>query len=586
MVTRRPIELTLIHTPPTPSNPHPQTFAEFPSFAPGQHITDFSMVQRTLLDLNLSIPADQAVSSVPIELRIHSPNVPDLSLVDLPGYIELSSMDQPDTLKEEIANLCEKYIKPPNIILAVCAADVDLANSPALRASRRVDPLGMRTIGVVTKMDLVEPKQGADILTNKRYPLALGYVGVVCKAAAKSREGGRSLIRVRDPEDEGLAVPVRKQEQAYFGAHKEEFSREGVQVTTDLLKKRLMHVLEESMANSLHTISNNVALELEEARYQFKVQYNDRTVSPESYLAETLDILKQRLNAFSKGYSKQQVRNLLKNHLDNRTMDILAQIYWQDASETGNMEELATLPSKVSEQKARAKANTTPDGTPKQTPPDLEAIWRHKLEAAASALTKSGVGRSSTQLVVEAIRAHITNTLTNEEPLINHPDTAERINAFSDAILRDRYAITADQVENCIKPYKYEIELDGDGKEWDKGRQASLELLQKEIDMCENALNSIRESVGGNRRLKNAMQYVSDLEEREKKRNLAIRAAAAKRLAAADDGSNNSSSSNSDDLVQEDLQDPSRPMFNPTLLVKGGSREKERRHGMLSFAPN
>ena len=209
MVTRRPIELTLIHTPPTPSDPSPQTFAEFPSLGPG-HITDFSIVQQTLLDLNLSVPASECVSDSPIHLRIHSPNVPDLSLVDLPGYVQISSMDQPEELKDKINKLCDKYIRSPNLVLAVCAADVDLANSPALRASKKVDPLGMRTIGVVTKMDLVAPEVGAAILSNDRYPLVLGYVGVVCKAGSKGRgkkDGG------------DLVAPIKAQEDAFFGSN-------------------------------------------------------------------------------------------------------------------------------------------------------------------------------------------------------------------------------------------------------------------------------------------------------------------------------------------------------------------------------
>ena len=582
MITRRPIELTLIHTPATPSNPRPQTFAEFPVFAPGQNLTDFNLVQKTLYDLNMSIPSSQAVSSIPIELRIHSPNVPDLSLVDLPGYIELSSMDQPDSLKEEIANLVEKYIKPPNIILAVCSADVDLANSPALRASRRVDPLGMRTIGVVTKMDLVDPKHGADILTNKRYPLSLGYVGVVCKAAAKSREG-TSLIQVRSAEDEGLSGPVRAQERAFFGSNKEHFSREGVQVTTDHLKKRLMQVLEESMANSLSSISNNVALELEEAKYQFKVQYNDRRVSAQSYMTETLDTLKARLHDFSTAYAKSHVRKLLKANLDDDTMEILAKVYWQDSSEAGSMQELASLADKGMQKKsyfASSSSGTTPAGLDvartgnavadrAAAANDPETIWKHKLEAASSALTKSGVGRKSTQAIVDAIRSHTIHSLMSEEPLIHHPTMTERITSLSDAILRDRYTITAEQVENCIKPYKYEIELDSDGKEWEKGRIQSIELIKRELEMCDSALAGIRESVGGSRRLNSAVKYVQDLEEREKKRASARQAiAAAARRASSSDPSSSSLTTEQESLLQEDASDPSRPVFNPSLLAK------------------
>lgn len=127
---------------------------------------------KTLTELNLAVSAEECISDQPIELKIYSPNVPDLTMVDLPGYIQVATIDQPPILKEKISNLCEKYIQgtfkltaEPNIILAVCSADVDLANSEALRASRRVDPLGLRTIGVVTKMDLVDSDMGQQILT-------------------------------------------------------------------------------------------------------------------------------------------------------------------------------------------------------------------------------------------------------------------------------------------------------------------------------------------------------------------------------------------------------------------------------------
>ncbi|KAF5388849.1 hypothetical protein D9757_005666 [Collybiopsis confluens] len=156
MVTRRPIELTLVHIP-TLAGEKPSEYGEFPGLGLGK-IHSFADIQRTLTDMNLAVPASDAVSNEPIDLRIYSPYVPDLTLIDLPGYVQISSLDQPESLKEKIAALCDKYIREPNIILAVCAADVDLANSPALRASRKVDPLGLRTIGVITKMDLVPPE--------------------------------------------------------------------------------------------------------------------------------------------------------------------------------------------------------------------------------------------------------------------------------------------------------------------------------------------------------------------------------------------------------------------------------------------
>jgi dynamin 1-like protein len=67
--------------------------------------------------------------------------------------------------------------------MAVTAANSDLATSDALKLSRKVDPTGERTIGVLTKIDLMDEGTNAlDLLQNKVYPLRLGYVGVVCRS--------------------------------------------------------------------------------------------------------------------------------------------------------------------------------------------------------------------------------------------------------------------------------------------------------------------------------------------------------------------------------------------------------------------
>ncbi|KAJ8692742.1 mitochondrial dynamin GTPase Msp1 [Pleurotus ostreatus] len=475
MVTRRPIELTLIHTPGAAAE-----YGEFPALGLGK-ITDFSDIQKTLTDLNLAVPASEAVSNDPIDLRIYSPHVPDLTLIDLPGYVQIASMDQPETLKEKIAQLCDKYIREPNIILAVCAADVDLANSPALRASRKVDPLGLRTIGVITKMDLVPPEQGATILAGNRYPLHLGYVGVVAKSSGK-----------RSRRDD-MALVAQKGERDYFGAHGEIFgSTTSLMVGTDTLRRRLMEVLESSMASSLHGITNAVQLELEEATYQFKVQYNDRRITAESYVAETMDALKLRFKEATSQFKRPAIRAKLKEMLDDKVMDVLEQLYWLDkrAPELGGLGQ-----------------------DPKVRPEDVEPYWRHKLEAASSLLTKSGVGRDSTLLVANGLRSLI-DSIAAAEPFNFHPRAAERLVQFSHMILRDRIGVTSDQVENCIKPYKYEVEVED--REWESGRQSAIDLFEKEVTMCEKKLKDIRQKVGGSRRLGGLVRYVQEIEEKEK----------------------------------------------------------------------
>lgn len=494
MVTRRPIELTLINTPANAasSSTTPAEYGVFPNMPGMGKITSFATIQKTLTDLNLSVPPELAVSDDPIHLQIHSPHVPDLTLIDLPGYIQISSMNQPEELKDKISNLCDKYIREPNIILAVCAADVDLANSPALRASRRVDPLGTRTIGVVTKMDLVPPEQGAAIIRGDRYPLHLGYVGVVCKAPPTA-----GVIRsfMGDRESPNVTGAVLKREEQFFGGeNSKHFKHDQLMFGTDTLRRRLMDVLETSMASSLHGITNAVQLELEEASYQFKVQYNDRRITSESYMAETIDALKARFKEYTAQFTKPAVRAKLKDMLDDKLMNILEQLYWNDprAAELGKL---------ADDRKLSAK--------------DLDPYWNYKLETASSLLTKSGVGRDSTTLVADGLRQLIDSIATGE-PFTFHPSVTDRITEFSLAILRERMGITADQVENCIKPYKYEVEVDD--REWAVGRDRAEEKFAEEIKRCDAKLAEIKSRVGGSRKLGGLIRHVGDLEKWEEER--------------------------------------------------------------------
>jgi len=90
--------------------------------------------------------------------------------------------DQPYDIEQQIRELVYEYVEKPNsIILAVTPANADLANSDALKIAREVDPTGSRTLGVLTKLDLMDAGTDAmDILRNcGSLRLKLGFVGVV-----------------------------------------------------------------------------------------------------------------------------------------------------------------------------------------------------------------------------------------------------------------------------------------------------------------------------------------------------------------------------------------------------------------------
>ncbi|KAI1391074.1 dynamin family protein [Hypoxylon trugodes] len=475
MVTRRPIELTLINTPDSNAE-----YGEFPDLGLGK-ISDFSSIQRTLTELNQAVPDSQCVSDDPIRLSISSPNIPDLSLIDLPGYIQVVGQNQPLELKQKISELCDKYIQAPNVILAISAADVDLANSTALRASRRVDPRGERTIGVVTKMDLVDPARGAAILGDRQYPLRLGYVGVIPRvptATGLFKKGNANVTSA-----------ITRNENTFFSSHPLEFGPgSDVQVGTTTLRKKLMHVLEQTMSASLQSTSDAIRQELEEATYEFKVQYNDRPLSAESYLAESLDAFKHSFKRFSEEFGRTQMHELLKNELDQRMLDLLAARYWNKP--------IYDLSVPIAEPNSLADL-------PKADPNSL--YWRRQLDASTSALTKLGVGRLATNVVASSIQSHI-DALIAQSTFVNHPYARQAITEAASSILNDRFYSTSDQVENCIKPFKFDIDMEE--REWTTGRDHVQGVLKKELAACESAMKDLEATVGGRRKLKEVTTFV------------------------------------------------------------------------------
>jgi len=111
-------------------------------------------------------------------------------MVDLPGITKVPIRGQPHDIEDQIKRITYKYISQPNaLILALTAANTDLANSDALKMAREVDPEGERTIGVVTKIDLMDQGTDAlDLLQGKIYPLNLGYYGVKCRSQRQIEE--------------------------------------------------------------------------------------------------------------------------------------------------------------------------------------------------------------------------------------------------------------------------------------------------------------------------------------------------------------------------------------------------------------
>lgn len=121
------------------------------------------------------------VTDKPINLKIYSPNVVNLTLIDLPGITRNPVGDQPRNIEEILRNMVVRFIREPScIIMAVTAANTDLALSDAIQLAKEYDPTGERTIGVITKVDIMDRGTDAsEIFEGRVIPLKLGYVGVI-----------------------------------------------------------------------------------------------------------------------------------------------------------------------------------------------------------------------------------------------------------------------------------------------------------------------------------------------------------------------------------------------------------------------
>ncbi|CAK9831208.1 Dynamin-1-like protein [Anthophora retusa] len=189
IVTRRPLILQLVYTPKDDRehrNAENGTLDvdEWATFlhAKNKIYTDFDEIRKEIdNETDRMAGSNKGICPEPINLKIYSTSVVNLTLIDLPGITKVPVGDQPEDIESQIRQLVLKYICNPNsIILAVVTANTDMATSESLKLSKDVDPDGRRTLAVVTKLDLMDAGTDAiDILCGRVIPVKLGIIGVV-----------------------------------------------------------------------------------------------------------------------------------------------------------------------------------------------------------------------------------------------------------------------------------------------------------------------------------------------------------------------------------------------------------------------
>ncbi|XP_061837750.1 dynamin-1-like protein isoform X1 [Nerophis lumbriciformis] len=250
IVTRRPLVLQLVNVAPleerlktdngndvkhTGQNSYSGVKAEeWGTFlhCKNQIFTDFGEIRREIeAETERTSGNNKGIAPEPIHLKIFSPKVLNLTLVDLPGITKVPVGDQPEDIESQVQEMILSFISNPNsLILAVSPANSDLATSDALKLAREVDTDGRRTLLVVSKLDLMDAGTDAlEVLLGRVIPVRLGIIGVVNRSQ-------------HDINTQKSLQDSMKDEQVFLQRHYPSLaSRSGSRYLAKTLSRLLMH---------------------------------------------------------------------------------------------------------------------------------------------------------------------------------------------------------------------------------------------------------------------------------------------------------------------------------------------------------
>ncbi|OWK52511.1 Interferon-induced GTP-binding protein Mx [Lonchura striata] len=237
-----------------------------------------------------------AISGQLISLEIRSPDVPDLTLIDLPGIARVAVGDQPKDIGDQIKSLLKRIIGCKETInLVVVPCNVDIATTEALKMAQEVDPTGQRTIGILTKPDLVD--RGTEeaivkILRNRVIPLKKGYMIVKCRGQ-------------QDIHNKLTLAAAIQQERIFFENHKHfrAIMEEG-KATIPCLAEKLTDELVKHIIKTLPALESQIRDTFQKTLQELQ-RYNRGTPQTESerlfFLTDLIKYFNQDISQSTRG---------------------------------------------------------------------------------------------------------------------------------------------------------------------------------------------------------------------------------------------------------------------------------------------
>jgi vacuolar protein sorting-associated protein 1 len=251
--TRRPLELRLVHT-----SDNSKPYALFEGL--DNKIYDFEKVRDTIIKLtDDKAGTTKNIIDDPIVLTIYSSTCPDLTLIDLPGITRIPVGGQPKDIYEITKQMAHRYIADPRtIILCVCAANVDLATSEGILMAKKVDKTGIRTLGVITKIDIMDRGTNAKrVILGEEVQLKLGFVGV----KNRSQEDINNDMRVEN---------ALREEREYFSKHDIYSTMPPGLLGTEALTNKLTKVLFTHIKSILPEITRETMIRIKDCEEKLR----------------------------------------------------------------------------------------------------------------------------------------------------------------------------------------------------------------------------------------------------------------------------------------------------------------------------
>uniref|UniRef100_A0A1I8FZV8 Dynamin-type G domain-containing protein n=1 Tax=Macrostomum lignano TaxID=282301 RepID=A0A1I8FZV8_9PLAT len=288
-----------------------------------------SLVLKPLVLKPLVLKPLKAISKNIIEMTLEAPDLPNLTLVDLPGIARYSHSDGGSVnLYKLITNRTvlstdnghHQRVHPArgDHHLTVIPLSADTATMEALQLAKDVDPYGLRTIGVLTFPDLVNKgaeEEKLQIARNITFPLSKGYITVKCR----NQEDIKSRKSLREA----------KVDEMRFFSNDPFFSQlDPSQRGTDTLAKRLSTELLTLIKKFIPEVIKDVQV----VRERLTQQLEELGVGPPEDDREKVAMIARMYNDFVRMFSSEAdgtAHKFTKDGVKMRNLHQRCRIHWR-----------------------------------------------------------------------------------------------------------------------------------------------------------------------------------------------------------------------------------------------------------------